>query len=250
MKLSKHWYDVILLILIYLITSTNFYVTWIDNFDIVFAINFILRTGFIVFAYYFIKKNLLTFPSFRKIRRENLLIIPLFLITCSNLLVGFITRTPVRSLDNKVIIIQDSLLTLLVAIAEELIFRVVLFTQFKKNNKVLPSFIYSSLVFALVHLVGINSIASIAPVFIQVGYTFFLGLGCVLIYYVTHNFMFPIIFHFSFNFLNKILTEALYLLPQDWKFYAINIVIGIICFVYGIWLYRNSLKKGVTNYVT
>ena len=250
MKLSKSWYDVILLILLYLISSTDFYASWISYPEIVFFINFTLRLGFIIFANFFIKKNLMIFPPFKKNRWQTLLILPLFFITFSNLLVGLITNSPNRLFINPTALIQDTSLALLVAVAEELIFRVVLFTQFKKYNKVLPSIIYSSLVFALVHLVGINSVASIVPVLIQVGYTFFLGLGCVLIYYLTQNFIFPILFHFSFNFLNNILTETLFFLPRDWMFYTINIVVGIICLVYGIWLYRFSLKKGVTIHVT
>ena len=250
MKLSKSWDDIILLTLIYLLSSTNFFVNYITDQTLVFWLSLSLRAAFLVFAFFFIKKNALPWPMFSKLKWKHLLLLPIFIPMFSNLFVAIFTQLPPNSDVKLLPMIGESSLTLLAAISEELVFRVLIFTELLKRQKQLLAIVSSSLIFGLVHLVNISSLPSILPTLSQVGYTFFLGLGCALAYFVTKNFVIPVIFHFGFNLFNSVISGNLYAIPLNLTCYIINVLFIVVCGLYGIWLYQFLYKKGITPYVT
>lgn len=241
---KKAIYDVFLLIVIFLLTTANFYDQYVTNVYLLIIIKILLQIGFIAFTFYFVRKNKLFTPPFQKIKRKIFLFLPFIFMTVSNLIVIMIAKTPVQQVNVPILLIDGVLLNLLLVTNEELLFRVLLFSLFLERTTPAKSFIYSSLVFAGLHLINISSLASITPVLTQVVYTFFLGLLCSFAIYVTKNFVVPVVFHFAFNFFNHKLFSALFSYEVDVLFYTVNSIIGILALAYGICLYYYLQKKG------
>ena len=138
----------------------------------------------------------------------------------------------------------------LIVLSEELVFRVVILSYLLTRTSNLKAIIYSSLIFALTHIVNLGALNQIGPVLIQMGYTFFVGLLCAFLYIFSLNIVLPLIFHFLFNLFNGTLSSALYPGITGPLFYTINISMIVIATLYGVWLYYFLTKKGVGTYVT
>ena len=86
---------------------------------------------------------------------------------------------------------------ILTATIEELLFRNILFEELNSTQKNCRAIIYSSLIFGSIHLLNINSLASIPFVLVQVLYTAFLGLILAVAYNNTNNLIIPILNDFD-----------------------------------------------------
>lgn len=245
----KYIYDLLLLITLYLLISTNFYAEYIMFEWVSYVVKFTLHSGYLVLAFIFIHKNMLDRPLFKKLTRDTLLFIPFLIVTVSNFVFVLFARDLVVHEVSWLYVLLDgiALNTLLVG-AEELLFRALLLTFFLRKRSPLQSILYSSLIFGAVHLVNISSVATIIPALVQVIYTFFLGLLLATAYYFTENFIVPFTLHFVFNFFNDILFGALFSVEQGILFYTINSVIIVLSLTYGVWLYYYLMrKKGVED---
>lgn len=103
---------------------------------------------------------------------------------------------------------------LLVALLEEVVFRGLVLSFFVikfssnnvenkgkiKNPYTLKVIFFSSLVFAVVHIVNLFGGASIGATLMQVGYSFLLGSALSLVMIKTQNIFVPVLIHFVYNF--------------------------------------------------
>lgn len=84
-------------------------------------------------------------------------------------------------------------------------------------------------------------------VFVQVLYTFGLGLVLGIIYeYSERNFLYVFLFHFLFNFLNDFLYTRLFNLENDYVFYLVSVGNGMIIGIYILilfFLHKNKQKE-------
>ena len=99
------------------------------------------------------------------------------------------------------------------------------------------------------HLLNITSLGSIPTCIVQSLYTFGLGLFLSIIYLFTKNIIYPIVFHFLFNFINDILITNIFVLNWDLPFFVINIIIAILTGLYALYIYFTFLKE-VDGYVS
>ena len=197
---KQRYLNIAILICIYLVISGIPFHYFIDNQIVIDIINIVLKIAFLVFAIYYINKYQLEKPKYEKVRIKHLLFIPFLVICISNLIACFIFKY--QQTDNQIKVYQiiiDIFSCMLVAICEELCFRVVLHDEIRKNNNMLKSILLSSAIFGLAHLLNISSIGSIVPSLIQVVYSFGLGLILALVYSISNNYILPIIIHLLFN---------------------------------------------------
>lgn len=86
-------------------------------------------------------------------------------------------------------------LIVLVPIFEEILFRGIIFNTLKKEFKLIPSILISSLIFSIAHANMLQAI-----------YTFILGILLASVYNKTNSIKAPIIIHLMYNFLGSIIS--------------------------------------------
>lgn len=250
MRARKAWYDIALLVVLYLFSSTNFYFNYIETLWLNYVISITLRIVFLIFAYIFIKKNAIVRFERQRFKKDDLLLLPLLLITFSNVIVGFILGISPNLISNWVTFSLGAFIDALTALAEELIFRVVIISHLMTYSSRTRTLLYSSLIFALIHLVNISSISMIVFSLVQIAYTLILGLILGGVYMMKKNYVYIVCLHFLFNFINGTLTQHMYHFPNDLTFILVNVIIGGLVLVYGYLLYQQFLRKEDNTYVT
>ena len=100
------------------------------------------------------------------------------------------------------------------------------------------------------HLLNINSLASIPTCLIQALYTFGIGLVLSIVYLFSRNIIYPIILHFLFNFLNDTLVTSLFNIEWNLVFFIVNIGVGILIGLYSLFIYKRYLIEEVSEYVS
>ncbi len=238
-------YSIILLVLIYLILTSIPFSLFIQNENTIYFLDISLRVIFIPIYFIYIRREKLESikkPSFNK---RDLLFIPFILVTISNIFVALISQFEINELNN-ISIIKNMIFYALVAFNEELIFRVTISSELIKYNSKIKTIIYSSLIFGLIHLVNISSLSSIPYVLLQVLYSFGLGLILSLVYTYSNNFIYIVIIHFLFDFINGYLSVELFKFEYNMWFFILNISISLLFVLYGLLVYK-KLERGDKN---
>lgn len=246
---KKGWYNTLLLIVLYVLSTSTFFFGFISDETLRFWLILALRLSFIVFLVVLMFQYKIKRPLFTKGKKSDLFLLPLLLITITNLFVVIVTKAPVTDL-NQVLVTKGLGVALLAVLAEELVFRVVLIDQLLKKNTPLVTIVISALIFGSIHLANITSLASILPNLVQVAYTTCLGLGAGLLYVFTKNFVWPFLFHLLFNILNGVIIPSAFAINIDYVYYLVNGSIAVLIGIYGILIYIYLAKKEAINNVT
>jgi len=198
-----------------------------------------LRAVYLIFIFVYLNK--------RKIINLNrcnfincLLLFPCFVVCFSNLIVATIAgsfNTDVEFSNFYVEII----FCLMTALCEEMIFRMAGFKAFESKKPIVRILIVSAL-FGVAHLFNFFNSYNLL-VFVQATYTFFIGILLGLMYEYGENIGLPILFHFAFNVFNNNLFNKIAVISDDFKYYLINILIGVVCGVYCLIIYFSVLRK-------
>ena len=246
---KKRLYSIIYLIAFVLLINSLPFNLFIKNEIILFVIDLVVKITSIIYILLYIKREELNKLSFEKLKTSDLKFLPLLLLCGSNFFVAIFQNFVAKSNVDIFKIITGFIISIGVAIVEELLFRSQVLEEFLKHKNKFQSIIYSSIIFGSVHLLNISSLSSIPTVLVQVFYTFFLGAVIGVIYVVRRIITIPMVFHFLFNFINDILIIELFVIKWDLVFFLVNIFVGIIIVLYMILLvyYR---KKGVDADVT
>lgn len=246
---KKGWYSISFIICVSLLITSLPFQLFIKNDWVLFTINVLTRISSIIFILYSLKKEQIKFNIFHKPKRKDLAFIPLLFLCASNFMVAIYQKSVINQVVNYDNIIQAFFISILTAIMEELLFRGILLTEFDKTQSKFKTIIYSALIFGSIHLLNIGSLSSIIPSLLQVLYTAFLGLFLGFIYLYSKNLIYPIIFHFTFNFLNDSLVTNLYQLKWELSYFIINALVGLCVFVYGFIL-LSIFKRKEISYAT
>lgn len=124
-----------------------------------------------------------------------------------------------------------------VALMEELFFRALLLPFLRerlrgRRGEFYLSVILSAAIFALAHLLNLLAGAGFGATMLQVGYTFLLGMMFGVMYCVTENIWLCVGVHFLFDVGGLIVTDLGSGAFQDTVFWALTVVVGVICAVY------------------
>lgn len=202
-----------------------------------------LKIIFIVFAFIYMHKEDLNPVKFNKPKVTHLLFLPFLLAAASNIIYCLIDRSNLVSSINYIYLLKQLPLVIVTVVAEELVFRVVLLGYFEGIYNRITAILIASAIFGSIHLFNINSLASIPYCLIQALYTFGLGLVLSIMYSYGKNFIYIVIFHFLFNFINNELATSLFIYDWNLMFYIVNASIAILLVIYGYFCYRILDKK-------
>jgi len=246
-KRKNDYYSVAILICLLLIFSSNFYTLFIkvDSINNIICIS--LKLIFILVALRYIIKNNLEKPKFNRLKVKSLLFIPFILIAFSNIITAYFMDSNKLTNIDKFDIILSLFISILTAFTEELVFRGVLVGEVRKDTSKTKTILYSSMIFGGVHLLNISSLASIPMTLAQAFYTFFFGLFLTFSYYYSENLIIPFILHFLFNFINGDIAGLFFNLEINLLYFVCNIFVGLIAFIYLLFLYKLFDKEEKLN---
>lgn len=241
------FYDIIWIICIYLLCASLPFGLFIKNDKICLLLTSISLVAFLIFIFYYMKKNKLNeFPFFNKFNKKFLYCIPFYLICFCNIIYLLIFKISLNEFDLSLFIIEI-FHYLLVSISEEIIFRYLVLNNQLKSQSIFKTIIYSSLYFSLMHIANIFSEISLSNLLFtiaQIGYTFAIGLVLAIIYILSKNIIMPIIFHFLFNLFNDTLFTMFYSFEKISIEYIIFILVFILIYsVYGLIIYKKEVKN-------
>lgn len=240
-SIKQRWLSVFFMICIILFLINIPFEYLIDNKIILFILDIIFYiVAFIVF-FYLNKKDNISNISLEKPKLKDFLFIPFLIICISNIFVGLINNALISNKNNYIVL--DIIIISLSAIIEELLFRQILLSEFRKYNNPLLSILFSSLIFGAIHLLNITTPNTIGPCFLQTLYTFFLGLMLGLIFLCSKNIIYPIIYHVIFNIFNGVVFSNLFVSDWNITFFTVNIIITILALIYGIIIYKINKKE-------
>lgn len=197
------------------------------------------RLIFIVFA--FLSFSRYGFPEenfFAKDKPIAFLFLPLFLLCFTNLLYLAIDNGNIAANPNYLYLFHYFGYYLLVAFAEELLFRYALIAVLPKTWRKEWRLLLSALIFALLHLANLFAGSNVLSTLAQVGYTFVLGLFLGFIYLYGGGFLLAFLLHFLFDFFNAGLYSLLNDKEESSVFYVVNIAIGAALIIYSLLIYR------------
>ncbi len=200
-----------------------------------------VRLFYLPLFFFFARKE--TFYQGRRKIGFSLLSLPLFLVCFSNLFVLVFDRSAISPNSTSSNLWAYFLFALSVSIAEELIFRDYVLRLALKKMKPLYAILLSSVIFALPHLLNILAGAGVGESLAQVGYTFGIGLILGLLYLYGGGLLPCFLFHFLFNFINSGLFETIAIPSWNKTFILVNVIIGIIAALYGVFFYFLKQRK-------
>ena len=124
-----------------------------------------------------------------------------------------------------------------IALLEEVFFRALvlplLMERFAKNRYcIILSVLFSSVLFALMHLFNLFFGAGVGETMLQVGYTFLIGCMLAVMMLRTKNIWLCVIVHALFNVGGMIVTDLGSGPFQDTTFYILTAVVGLSCAVH------------------
>ena len=218
--------DIALIALVFLFCVAFPIDLFTKNMYVIRSVQIGLRIAAIIFTIIFAikSKNLeMKKEGFRLI--PLLLLIPTLLACINNLIYVWYEKYPFKiHFDNLVLL--EIVLTVFVAISEELIFRKVIFDNLEMKNNLLKIIIAAG-IFGLFHIVTFFS--TFNPIdLLQVVYCFGLGIVLGFIYSYGKSIVFAIIFHFLFNLINTNIFQNIEGIDIKISFYIISIIVSAI----------------------
>lgn len=194
--------------------------------------------------------------KFRHFKKSLLIMIPAFIISINNF-------PMIAYFDGRVILsepIYRVFLFLLVCISvgffEEIIFRgvvLVFLLKFFSGRKMylLYSIIISSVIFALSHLFNLFEGASYGDTFLQIGYSFLVGMLWAVMFLKTQNIWLTMVLHATYNFFGQVMfTLGEVNGRYDPYTVGITISLSILVAVYTYWIFKNISKKDLLKFTS
>lgn len=204
-----------------------------------------LKLLVLIYYIYVIYKN--NIKVFGIANLKSILVCLPFLIACfSNLIAFKIDGGQLVSykIDSSLFAVQI-VLVLMSAILEEIVFRFFIHNSFIYVGSI-KRIICSAGIFALMHLINIINVSSVdalMSLFIQVVYTFGLGLMLGFLYEYSHSLIACVGLHFLFNLFNSLLLTYFYPNTSELVQYITALVIAAVLIVYSLLINNYLLKK-------
>lgn len=137
-------------------------------------------------------------------------------------------------------------LSMTIALNEEIIFRSILLENFFKEKHPLLRILLSASIFAACHLTHFFSTFNPEGL-VVVAYTFGIGIVLGIIYLYSGSFLMCCLFHFFFNTINNDIASNMLHLSGDASYYLINISVGFVVGLYVLAVYLLKFRKKNEN---
>lgn len=156
--------------------------------------------------------------------------LPFFIIPFSNIIAAASIKEA-SSITDLAYLTLKIIQTILFAICEELLFRRCLIAGLKNRGPDIMTLLVSSALFALLHLFNALNGENIGYIFVQLLYTFGIGLILGEMYLYGKTLILPILFHSFFNIFENDLYNALY--PSS-DYSNVQIIVSVIFAIFGL----------------
>lgn len=239
---EKKFLSLAILFLLFLFAASFPFSSFIPDGTLVYYLRGGIRILYVGVFLFLTKKWDLVPLRFRFSFPRDLLFLPFFLLSASNLFYLTLSRKPLAAFSWDDLLWAELFYSLCVALSEECLFRGLIFGNLVENKKPFVAILLSSLIFSLTHAVNFFSL-SVGETFAQMGYTFVLGLFLGILYYESENLVYPILLHALFNFLDNDLFIALYQGEWDLPFFLTNGILGTVLLLYAFLLFFFLEKK-------
>ncbi|MDO9629402.1 MAG: type II CAAX endopeptidase family protein [Acholeplasmataceae bacterium] len=239
----------ILLMVFFMLFDFNLFNHPKDNSIITRSIlRFLGGTAFVVMLISFGYSSIL---SFKNVKKSLLIMIPAFIISINNFpIIAYLSgRTTLTEPIYRVYLFLIECLS--VGFFEEILFRgIILMFLVKKlehvKNGLLISIVLSSLMFGFIHILNLYSGASVSSTFLQIGYSFLIGMMWAVMFLKTGNLWLVMLLHATFNFFGQVMF---YLGRVDGRYdiYTIGItaLFAGIAAAYTYVIYRQMTEKPI-----
>ncbi len=181
---------------------------------------------------------------FKTCRREFLLILPAFSVAAANFPFGalFFGGAAITRTDAIPLFIIWCVLS---ALLEEIIYRGFLLTFLMDltDGAKIKSALLSSLIFSVSHAANFFIGNNIGATFLQIGYTFLIGIMLAFVTLVTKNIWLPALVHAVFNIGGRILEKLGTGSPWELIFWILTIVCGVLAAIHILIYTRRELSK-------
>lgn len=240
---KRKFLDWLLIVFVFIFLNTFPLRDFIENTWVYFITYSAMNIAFLVFVYFFSKKRsvLQTYP-FKPVKKNVLLFIPLFIVSASNFVYLSFVPSDITGSVNWTFFLYATL-TVFTALKEEVIFRLLLIPNLDKVKSRFWRVIISAGIFAILHIT--NYLITFDPsYFVQIIYTFGLGIILGFIYEYGRSISMCIILHFLFNTINDTIFGFLAPQTSDMPVYFIaNAVVALVAGLYLLIIYLTIIKK-------
>lgn len=238
-------YDIFILVFMYVGISCIPFGNLTLTANYVFICRIVAQVFCLVLINYVLSKSSLKRNNEKASSKNKWLLLPTFLICFSNF---FCLIDPNCSFNFgfDASMIWEMILALLIAMNEELIFRMCLLGNMSKEKHPLFRIFIASLIFGLCHIT--HYLTSLNPVdLIDCVYTFGLGFACGIFYIYSGSITYTIALHFFFNVGNDCLFRHWVNCPSGYStskwFLITNIIVAISVAIYLIVIYIAEFSK-------
>jgi membrane protease YdiL (CAAX protease family) len=239
---EKKFLSIAILFLLFLFAASFPFSSFIPSKTLVYYLQGGIRFLYVGVFLFLIKKWNLAPLHFRFSFPKDLLFLPFFLLSGSNLFYLVVSQKPWTTFSFDSLLGAELFYSLCVALSEECLFRGLLLGSLLESKKPLVAVLFSSLIFSLTHAVNFFSL-SVGETFAQMGYTLVLGLFLGILYDESENLVYPILLHALFNFLDNYLFVTLYQGEWDLPFFLTNGILGAVLLLYAFLLFFFLEKK-------
>jgi len=240
---KRKFLDWLLIVFVFIFLNTFPLGDFIKNTWVYFFTYSAMNIAFLVFVYFYAKKRsiLQTYP-FKPVKKNVLLFIPLMIVCASNFIYLSFVPSDITGSVNWTFFLYATL-TVFTALKEEVIFRLLLIPNLDKVKSRFWRIIISAGIFAILHIT--NYLITFDPsYFIQIIYTFGLGIILGFIYEYGRSISMCIILHFLFNTINDTIFN--FLAPNTSNlliYFLVNVAVAFVAGLYLLIIYLTFLKK-------
>lgn len=220
-------YDFLIILFLHIAVSCIPFSLFISIDWLVVTLQILGQICLLIFDCFFVTKKTHLAHEKGKIKiKYTLLAIPFILLGFSNAIYSIFDGE--LNSNFNLITYLNIILTLFVAINEEIIFRFLFLQNYEKENKFVKVLV-CSLIFGLSHLTHFFSSFDFSTLLIPC-YTFFLGIILGATYYLTNSVIPCMVIHFSFNVFNSVIFNVS--INNYFIYILVSVIVGLVVLIY------------------
>ena len=234
--------DVCIILLLYIAVSAIPFDRIFVNLNwLVFVLQILVQVIYLVFVWWYLRKKTELNVEIGKINVKNFLILlPSILVCFSNFIYSLVSKEIVSFTFGETQIFSIFLLGIK-AVNEEIIFRLALLNNMENESKVKNIFL-SALFFSAMHIVNLVNGINL-NVFLQILYTFGLGLLLGVIFYLTNSIIPCVLLHALFNIVNSALFSAINIQGNVTTYILSNLGVALVVGIYVLFIWYFKSKR-------
>lgn len=235
--------DICIILLLYIaVSAIPFDKIFVNLGWLTFTLQIVMQVIYLVFVWWYLKTKTELNVEVGKINVRNSLILLPTLVACFSNLIYLLVSKEIATFTFGETQIFSIVLLGIKALNEEIIFRLALLNNMEGESKIKNIFL-SALFFSAMHIVNLVNGISLG-VFLQILYTFGLGLLLGVIFYLTKSIIPCIVLHAMFNIVNSAIFGGFYIDGNVTTYILTNLGVALFVGIYVLFILFLKSKKG------